>query len=103
MRTISNLLNHKGKVYIYLNSPAISQQFRDDAEREGFTLPGNGESDIYALNHDKTMNSVGFVGHVLFHNTSQNFADGTPVIRVDYEKYISGTEDYYYKNRRNSL
>ena len=97
MRTISSLLKHEGRVYIYLNSPVISQQFRADAKREGFTLSGNGESNIYALNHDKTMNSVGFVGHVLFHNTSQSLADGTPVIRVDYEKYITGANDYYYK------
>ena len=97
MRTISSLLIHEGRVYIYLNSPAISQQFRADATREGFTLSGSGESDIYALNHDRTLNSVGFVGHVLFHNTSQNLADGTPVIRVDYEKYIAGADDWHYK------
>ena len=97
MRTISSLLEYEGRVYIYLNSPAISRQFRADAAREGFTLSGNGESDIYALNHDKMMNTVGFVGHVLFHNTSQNLADGTPVIRVDYEKYIAGADDYHYK------
>ena len=97
MRTISSLLNHVGRVYIYVNSPAISHRFREDAVREGFTLSGNGESNIYALNHDKTLNTVGFVGHVLFHNTSQNLADGTPVIRVDYEKYIAGVDDYHYK------
>lgn len=96
MRTISCLLKHEGRVYIYLNSPAISRQFRADAEREGFTLSGNGDSDIYALNRDRTMNSVGYVGHVLFHNTDQNLADGTPVIRVDYEKLIAGDKDYLY-------
>ena len=97
MRTISSLLKYEGRVYIYLNSPTIRQRFCEDAVREGFTLSGNGESDIYALNHNKTMNTVGFVGHVLFHNTSQNLADGTPVIRVDYEKYIAGADDYHYK------
>lgn len=97
MRTISDLLNHKGRVYIYLSSPEASRRFCIQAEQEGLALPGNGESDIYALNSDKTLHYVGYIGHVLFHNTNQNFADGKPVIRVDYAKYIAGEKDYMYK------
>ncbi len=96
MRKISNLLNHEGRVYIYLKSRNIGNLFRRNAEQEGFTFCGI-DSDLYLLKENWTLIGAGYVGHILFHNPPMNFADGTPVIRVDYGKYLSGAKDYFYK------
>ena len=94
MRTVSNLLNLEGRVYVYLKSENIAKLFLANTEVEGFTF-GDGikpternHSDIYALNDDWTINFVGFVGHMAFHRPADHLT------RVDYGKYLSGSEDY---------
>ena len=98
MRTVSNLLNLEGRVFIYLASSSLRQLFLRQAEAEGFTCP-NGTTptqgrteDIYALHHDRTVSPVGWAGHMAYHNPS--CAVGTPLIRVDYGKYLSGSEQF---------
>ena len=94
MRTVSNLLNLEGRVYVYLKSENIVNLFLKNAEAEGFTFgdgvkpTGRDHSDIYALHDDWTINFVGFVSHMAFHSPAEQF------IRVDYGKYLSSSEDY---------
>lgn len=88
MRTVSNLLNLGGRIYIYLASSNLSALFLKNAETEGFTF-GDGVkptkrdgAHIMALNPDWTINYVGWVGHMAF-----RYPDGVvgdPLIRVDY-------------------
>lgn len=98
MRTVSNLLNLEGRVFVYLASNNIRKLFLRQAEEEGFTCPDGttptqGQpDDIYALHHDRTVNPVGWAGHMAYHNPS--CAVGTPLIRVDYGKYLSGSEQF---------
>ena len=94
MRTIKSLASNEKKVYIYLRNTAIQLRFMSDAEREGITY-GDGTKptersvdDIMALRPDGTICFLGWAGRVCYHyvkNTS---------IRVDYEKYIDGADDY---------
>lgn len=98
MRTVSNLLNLEGRVFIYLASNNIRKLFLRHAEEEGFTfsdgtMPTQGRTDdIYALHHDWTINSVGWAGHMAYHNP--DCVVGEPLIRVDYGKYLSGSNRF---------
>ena len=95
MRTISNLLTLGDRVFVKLNSLALSRLFLQNAEAEGFTW-GDGRKpsevdrseDIIALHSDWSMNGVGWAGHVMFKQAANE------IIRVDYGKYLSGAEDF---------
>ena len=98
MRTVSNLLNLEGRVYVYLASNNIRKIFLRHAEEEGFTfpdgtMPTQGRTDdIYTLHPAWTIRSAGWAGHMADHNPS--CAVGAPLIRVDYGKYRSGRADF---------
>lgn len=94
MRTISELIRQEGKVYILLNSKAIQYRFMSDAEIEGITY-GDGTratdrqvDDIMALQPEGSICFLGWAGRMCYHNSKGR------VLRVDYEKYISGEDDY---------
>lgn len=98
MRTASNLLNHEGRVYVYLASQNLGNLFLKNAEAEGFTFqdgvkPTEREwDDIFALNPDWTINYVGWVGHMAF--KSAKSIGEQPLVKVDYGKYLSGSVRY---------
>lgn len=98
MRTVSNLLNLDGMIYVYLASPNLSALLMKNAEAEGFTfgdgvkLTERGVADIMALKSDWTINYVGWAGHMAFRYSDDVVGD--PIIRVDYGKYISGSDNY---------
>ena len=99
-RTISDLLSADTRLYVYCCDKNISRRFMADAQREGFTF-GDGAKpterptdDIIAINNDKTINYVGFVGHLAF-KTAFTVA-GKALVKVDYKKYISGNKYYFY-------
>lgn len=94
MRTIKELLQFKKKVYIVLPTKAIQYRFMSDADREGITF-GDGinatdrmAGDIMALLPDGHICFVGWAGHMCYR------LGGDTVLRVDYEKYISGETNY---------
>lgn len=94
MRTIRNLINQEKKVYILLRTKAMQYRFMSDADREGVTF-GDGKKatdrvveDIMALKADGTICFLGWAGHMCYHQ------GGNAAIRIDYEKYIDGADDY---------
>ena len=93
MRIVSELLNQNGRVYVYLSSEEICNRFLRDAEKEGFIFcdgvkPTEREStDIYALNQNRTINYVGFIGHIAFQSAKK--IGNQKLVKIDYEKYIS--------------
>ena len=98
MRTIANLLNLDGRVYVHLSNKNVAKIFLQNAESEGFRF-GNGKKptkrkwdDIYALNKDFTINYVGYIGHIAFHHPE--VPNNYNLIRVDYAAYLSGAENY---------
>ncbi len=102
-RTLVNLRNSlKGRVYIYLKNEAVCQKLLQNAKEEGYRF-GEREIDstdgarIIALEAKRQLGYVGFVGHLAF---QCNGGDGnTEFYRVDYNKYIRGYKDFYYKAR----
>ena len=99
MRTIANLLNLNGRVYVYVPSKNIRRLFLKNAGEEGFRF-GDGvkptrrraDDDIYALNKDFTLNFVGYNRYIAFHHPS--CFDNDDLMRIDYSAYLSGAENY---------
>ena len=104
MRTVSNLLNLNGHVFVHLGSHNLVTIFLKNAEAEGFTYrdgkkpTDKGGDDIMALNRDWTINYLGWAGHMAFRYPSAVI--GEPLVRVDYGKYLSGTDDYMYHDNK---
>ena len=94
MRTIKELVGKEEKVYIVLKDKATQLRFQSEAEKEGITF-GDGAKptdrpvdDIMALKADSTICFLGWAGRMCYHNRKHN------ILRVDYERYISGHSDY---------
>ena len=101
-RTVTQLLNPDFKVYVWFDDKEIAQRFLEDAEAEGFTFadgtaPTTREPDcIMAINDDKTINYLGFSGHIAYHNLSEN--NGRIFERIDYKRYRNG-EAYFFVDK----
>ena len=92
MRTIAELLNLDGRVYVYVPSKNIRRLFLKNAQKEGFSFDDGAKptkrrayDDIYALNKDFTLNFVGYIGHIAFHHPE--VPNDYNLIRVDYATY----------------
>ena len=94
MRTIKQLIGKEQKVYIVLKNKAIMFRFISDAEYEGITFGDKVKptertpEDIMALQADGTICYLGWAGRMCYHSSKHN------ILRVDYEKYILGDENY---------
>ena len=73
-RTIEELMNLPGRVYVYLEDEKTADEFFARAEEEGLVF-GDGEKPskkqrdcIMAVNKNCTLNYVGFAGHAAFGN-----------------------------------
>ncbi len=100
-RTIKALVNtgKQEKMYVRLKNDEIGDKFMRQAEDEGFTF-GDGlkpternYSEIMAVNDDNTINYVNSVGRIAYGSGTTSVAN-KKLIRVDFEKYIAGKEDY---------
>ena len=98
MRTIKDLLNNNEKrVYVYLSDKETQDKFISDAETQGYTfadgvkISERAADDFYAINDNNTVNFINSIGRMAFQSGSDN------IVRIDYKKYISGDEDYFYK------
>ena len=77
-----------------LKNKAIQYRFMSDAEREGITYGDNVKpterkvDDIMALQPNGTICFLGWAGRMCYHYNKEN------VLRIDYERYIDGAENY---------
>lgn len=99
MKTLEKLINDfEGcRIYVYLSDQKTGDQFLKNAEKEGF-LFGDGTaptkrkcSNIMAVNHDKTINYVNFVGHYAF-GSHVKYLGEQKLIRINYDAYINGLD-----------
>lgn len=101
-RTITELSKMNGRVYVYLANVAIGEKFLQQAEDEGFTFADGAKpteryyAEIMAVNGNKTINFVGANGRIAFGSGAKTVG-GEQLIRVDFEKYAAGAENYEYK------
>ena len=94
MRTIRELAGTAEKVYILLRDKPIRFRFMADAAMEeityndGTAATDREADDIMALLPDGTICYVGLAGRLCYRIGEGN------ILRVDYEKYIDGGENY---------
>ena len=93
-KTIKSLIRMNGRVYVYLANSDVGEKFLLQAEQEGFTF-GDGAkpteqhySEIMAINHNRTINYVGFVGCMAYGSGTKTIGK-EKLIRINYQKYIS--------------
>ncbi len=105
-RTIKDLTNLQGRVYLYFPDSTIRDQFITDATEEGVTYPDGvplterSLDSIMALNENMTVNFVGFAGHMHFiQPSSESEIRSNPLIRVDYGRYAAGDEYFIIQYR----
>lgn len=104
-RTLTALAKLNGRVYVYCGDWKTQQQFIEDAENEyfyygdGVPLLERKPESVMALNRDNTVNFIGFVGTIAFHQVDHlgSGKDAIPLIKVDYRKYIAGYQDFIYE------
>lgn len=105
-RTIKDLTELQGRVYLYFSDSTIRDQFITDAGEEGVTY-GDGVSlterepdAIMALNENMTVNFVGMYGRMHFQQaSSESDIRANPLIRVDYGRYAAGDEYFIIQYR----
>lgn len=99
MRTIKQLIRKDKKVYIYLRNEAVRLRFSHDADDEGITFDDGEKAteravdDVMALLPGGTICFLGFVGRICCGSGSAD------AIRIDYEKYANGEENYSINSR----
>ena len=104
-RTLKALTALNGRVYVFLANDEVGKAFLAQAEAEGVLFEDGAVptsrpyATVMAINHDGTLNYVGTNGVIAFRVGADTI--GTEkLIRVDYEKYASGAQDYLYYARR---
>ena len=92
-KTIRELSEMNGRVYIFLRTPELGRRFLLQAEQEGFTF-GDGEkptarqyAEVMAVNRDKTINYVGTNGRIAYGGGAVKIGS-EPLIRIDYENQM---------------
>lgn len=102
MRTIKELSQRDGRVYVYLSNVSVGEKFMEQAESEGFAFADGAKptercyAEVMAVNKDMTINFVGANGRIAFGSGAKKIGNDD-LIRVDFQKYITGVEDYIYK------
>ena len=101
-RTLKALTKMDGRVYVYLENDEAGKAFLAQAEAEGLLFEdvaaptSRPYATVMAINHDSTLNYVGANGMIAFRAGADTIG-GEKLIRVDYEKYASGAENYRFR------
>lgn len=95
MRKITSLFKPGVRVYLFVRDREIDSRFRRQAKQEGLTVSGG--NGLYLFRDNQTLSSVGFVDHVCFGSGISHMGDGTPIVRIDLDRYLSGSQDYFYR------
>ena len=101
-RTLKALAKLNSRVYVFLANDEAGKAFLSQAEAEGVLFEDGAVptsrpyATVMALNHDGTLNYVSANGMIAFRAGADTIG-GEKLIRVDYEKYVSGAQDYRFR------
>ena len=96
MRTLKQLAEKEGRVWVYLDNRKVGKAFLRQAREEGFRCCDGSSLRWMSWFYVMALYSDMTVWTASLFNWTLSFAGdvkGTPV-RVDYEKYMAGEEDY---------
>lgn len=99
MRQLVDLFKLSSDIWIYCDCENSQVKFLKQAQNEGFiALNGQKPTDLfrhklYGISDDMTM---GYLASMIW---SLTFRENDNHIRVDYRKYLSGEEAYFYEKQ----
>ena len=95
MRTLKSLIKKNKKVWFYCGTEDLQKRFLEQAEKEGFiTMSGENPTSL-CLQHLYGINGEGTMGYIAHFIWLKSFhADNKNILRIDYDPFISGEEDY---------
>ena len=97
MRVLKDLFQKSSTIWFFCENEDLQVEFLNQAETEGFRTMDNQHPTslfhhkLYGINDNMTM---GYLSAMIWNLTLKN--DNDTHIRVDYGKYISDEEDYFY-------
>lgn len=111
MRTVRELLNLNGDVYVYTPDKNVARFFLKNAEAEGFAFSGNRRpskaktASLFSLKRNFEISYVGSFGYMAFRHPeyenmvafirdSDDEKSERKLVRVDYAAYLRGADDY---------
>ena len=89
IRTITELSQSDGRVYVHLPTREIADRFMRQAASEGFTFKDGVKptarcaTEVMAINPNHTINFVGATGHMAYEAASKTVG-GQSLIRMEY-------------------
>ena len=106
MRTLRSLVENNSQVWIFCRNDGLQADFLEQAENEGF-IALNGvkphnlcHRSLYGINDDITM---GYLAAMIWVLSAKADKYKDHHVRVDYERYIAGEDDYLYRGRLDDL
>jgi len=96
MRTIKQFIGQANHIYFKMSSREVCKQFYEQAAREGLLFGGinptyKETTDLVALLPDGSICYVGWAGRMCYHSCHEG------VIKIDYNKYATGENNYFIK------
>ena len=89
IRTITELSQSDGRVYVHLPTREIADRFMRQAASEGFTFKdgvkptARSATQVMAVNYNHTINFVGAIGHIAFESGAKTVG-GQSLLRMVY-------------------
>ena len=93
MKTITEISQLDGRVYVHLATQELALQFLRQAEEEGFTFRDGakpttrGATEVMAVNSDHTINYVGAAGHIAYQSGAKTIGQKL-LIRVEFGLFM---------------
>ena len=94
MSKIKSLLaKNEGRIYVYLATESVANQFMVDVENEGFTFADGVKptdrkpANIMAVNRDNTINYVGTIGRIAYQSADK--IGDEPLVKIDYKELLN--------------
>ena len=95
MRSLKSLIEKNKKVWFYCGTEDLQKRFLAQVEQEGFiTMSGEKPASLslqhlYGINEKETM---GYISHFIWLKSFH--ADNKDILRIDYDRFISGEDDF---------
>lgn len=94
MKTITEISQLDGRVYVHLATQELALQFLRQAEEEGFTFrdgakpTSRGATEVMAVNQEHTINCVGFAGHIAYQSGAKTVGQ-RQLIKVEFDLFLN--------------
>ena len=94
MRSLKSLIEKNKKVWFYCGTEAFQSRFLEQAEKEGFITMSGEKPTSLSLQHLYGISGEGTMGYISHFIWLKSFhADSKDILRIDYNRFISGEED----------